>query len=286
MLAVVTQPDRPKGRGRRMVATPVKQAAAGLGLRVLQPERASAPEFCEALEDMRPELLVVVAYGQILRKNLLDVPAWGALNIHASLLPLYRGAAPIHWAILNDDPKTGLTAMRLDEGMDTGPVLLQEEAPISEDETVGELHDRLAAMSGDFIIRTLQGMAEGRLTEKAQDDSRATYTAKIDRDMARVNWDAPADKIGALIRALDPWPGAFTTLEGREVKLFAAGGAIEAQEETEPGRVAGFEEGALRVQTGEGEVLIGELQMAGRKRLSAGDFLRGVSLEEGAVLGN
>jgi len=285
VLSVVTQPDRPKGRGRKLVPTPVKLAATRLGIEVLQPENASGEGFCELIRRMAPDLLIVVAFGQILKNNLLEIPRWGALNIHASLLPEYRGAAPIHWAVLDNRTKTGLTAMRLDQGLDTGPILLQEEISIHPEETAGHLHDRLSDLSGEFLMKTLKGMAEGRLKERHQDHARATYATKIDRRMARINWEEPAEGISALIRALDPWPGAFTTLAGKEIKLFSSGLGKEDHHSSVPGRVTGHEKGALWVETGKGFVKIRELQIQGKKRLPADDFLRGFPLEQGSVFG-
>jgi methionyl-tRNA formyltransferase len=283
--AVVTQPDRPKGRGRKLTASPVKQQARLAGLEVLQPEKASDPSFHDLLRSFEPDLFVVIAFGQVLKKGLLEVPTWGALNVHASLLPRYRGAAPIHWAVLNNEPMTGLTAMRMDEGLDTGPILYQEEVRIVENETAGELHDRLAEMAGKFVIRSLETLIRGRLDEKPQDHRLASYAPKIDRGMARVDWRLPAMKIAALIRALDPWPGATTTLSGKQIKLFAArvvhGDAVTRN----PGRVARKTESTFQVETGKGLVEIGALQVPGKRRLPARDFLKGFPLEEGTLLG-
>ncbi len=285
VLAVVTQPDRPKGRGRKVIPSPVKRVAMDYRLEVMQPEKASAQEFCEEIRGKAPDLLVVVAFGQILKRGLLEIPRWGALNIHASLLPKYRGAAPIHWAIINNETKTGLTAMRMDEGLDSGPILLQKEVPILADETVGQLHDRLACLSGEFLIKTIEGMAEGRLMDTPQDQAEATYATKIDRSMSLVKWDQPAQSLSALIRALDPWPGAFTMLGGKELKLFSPRAMDEKRLDVIPGRVVGNSEGALEVETGKGILQVRELQIPGKKRLAVGDFLRGFPLDKGTVLG-
>jgi methionyl-tRNA formyltransferase len=286
VLCVVTQPDRPKGRGRKLIPSPVKQVATEHGVEVLQPERASDEEFCKRIRNKDPDLLIVVAFGQILKKNLLSIPRWGAVNIHASLLPKYRGAAPIQWAILNNEKMTGLTAMQMDEGLDTGPILLQEELAIVEDETAGELHDRLAHLSGNFVLETLKGLAEKHLEETPQDPDTGTYAGKIDRKMSLIDWDRSAEAVSGLIRALDPWPGAFTTLEGKEIKVFSSRVRNEETGDAVPGRVAGHLEGALLVETGRGILEIGELQLAGKKRLPASDFLRGFALEKGVILGN
>jgi methionyl-tRNA formyltransferase len=285
VVAVVTQPDRPRGRGRQVAFSPVKLAATEYRLEVLQPEKASDPHFCEVIYEKKPDLLVVVAFGQLLKSLLLGIPRWGVINIHASLLPRYRGAAPVHWAILNNEAVTGLTAMRMDEGMDTGPVLLQEEVPILADETAGQLHDRLAQLSGDFLIRTLLGLAEDRLEERPQDNTKATYAPKIDREMSLVRWDQPAEVVSALIRALDPWPGAVTTYQGKEIKLFSSLVTDRERLDVVPGRVAGHLQGTLEVEAGKGVIRLRELQIPGKKRLAANDFLRGFPLDQGVVLG-
>jgi len=281
---VVTQPDRPKGRSKKLVPSPVKRAAARFGLEVLQPEKASDKAFCEVIRELSPDLLVVVAFGQVLKKDLLHIPRWGGLNIHASLLPKYRGAAPIQWAIINDETKTGLSAMRMDEGLDTGPVLLQEEVLIGFEETAGELHDRLALLSGDVLLKTIEGMRRGRLIEKTQEDAQATYAPKI-RGISFINWNQSARAISALIRALDPWPGAITSVGGKKIKLFAPKVPDGEALDLSPGRVAGYSGEGLLVETGKGLILIRELQAPGKKRLAAADFLRGFPINDGTMLG-
>jgi len=283
--AVVTQPDRPKGRGRIPAASPIKELATTCRIEVLQPELISDDRFCSRIRALEPDLFIVVAFGRLLKGPLLSIPKWGAVNIHASLLPEYRGAAPIQWAILNDDRRTGLTVMRMDEGMDTGPILLQEEIPILKDETAGELHDRLAAIAGDTIVRFLHRMIERPLKERPQEHARATYTGKIDRGFSLIRWDREAAKVSAHIRALDPRPGAYTTLQGKEIKLFASRVENEDRLDVVPGRVVKGKEGALYVEAGEGLVEIGEVQYSGKKRLSASDFLRGFSLPAGTLFG-
>jgi len=285
VLTVVTQPDRPKGRGRKVVPSAVKQAAAEYGIEVLQPEKASEQKFCETIRSKAPDLLVVVAFGQILKKYLLDIPRWGGLNIHASLLPKYRGAAPINWAIINNETKTGLSAMRIDEGLDTGPVLMQEALTIPPDETAGQLHDRLAMLSGDFLIRTLTGWAKNRFQETPQDHAESSYAPKIEREMSFIRWDENANAVSALIRGLDPWPGAVTMVQDREIKLFSSGVANEARKGLTPGVVAGHSADGLEVGTGKGTVFIKELQIPGKRRLPVSDFLRGFPLNKGTILG-
>ena len=283
--AVVTQPDRPGGRGKKLRPSPVKVLAGEHGIEVLQPEKASDPAFCERIREKEPDLIIVVAYGQILRKRLLAIPGWGVINIHASLLPKLRGAAPIQWAVLNDEPITGLTIMQMDEGLDTGPILYQEEVPILRDETAGQLHDRLAAMGGELMVRCLERMSEGRITEKAQDHAASTYAPKIEKEMAMIDWAQPVTRIYARIRGLDPSPGAYALLKGNAVKLFSSTVLDDAWDGGVPGRVANSREGELVVETGLGRVGIREIQYPGKKRLPVSDFLRGFPVPEGTLLG-
>jgi len=285
ILAVVTQPDRPKGRGRYLKASPVKELAVAHQIEVLQPEKASDDDFCDRVRRMEPDLIIVVAFGQILKKNLLDIPEWGILNIHASLLPRYRGAAPIQWAILNNDAETGLTVMRMDEGLDTGPILFQRKVPILKDETAGELHDRLSLSAGEVIIQVLVHMANSQINKVLQDDSSATYAPKIQRRDALIEWRKTAAEISCLIRALDPRPGAYTLVEGGQVKLFCSTVVEEHGLDGVPGRVVRLTKEAIHVETGQGCVGIREVQYAGKKRLPVSDFLRGFSLPEGTLLG-
>jgi len=285
VLAVVTQPDRPRGRGRKPGQSPVKSAALSLGLDVLQPERVSDSAFCAQVVDLSPDVLVVVAFGQLLKKPLLRAAPLGAVNIHASLLPRYRGAAPINWAVINGETTTGLTAMRLDEGMDTGPVLLQEEVEIDSTDTAGTLHDKLASKSSGFLMKTLEGLAGGRLHERPQDDSLATYAPKIDKSVQRISWSEPAEKIGSLIRGLDPIPGAVTKLDGRDLKIFSPVSCVEGVPGAVPGAITFCGPGVLEVAARDGAVRIGGIQLAGRKRLPVGEFLCGMPLSEGLVLG-
>ncbi len=283
--AVVTQPDRPKGRSGKPAPPPVKQAAERLGLEVLQPERASDESFCRAIQSISPDLLVVIAFGQILKERLLNIPAWGGLNVHASLLPRYRGAAPIARAIMNNENETGLTAMHMTAGLDSGPVLAQEKTAIGEGETAGQLHDRLAQMAAPFLLKTLRGLIENRIVEKPQNEALATYAAKIDRKTGRIVWDGSATQISAMIRGLDPWPGAYTTVNGKTLKLFSAEVMSVGNRETVPGRIKGHSKEGLLVETADGIIRVGAMQLAGRKRLSALDFLRGFPLESETILG-
>jgi methionyl-tRNA formyltransferase len=285
VVAVVTQPDRPKGRGRKLTPSPVKEAALEHGLEILQPEKASSPDFCETVRARNPDLLVVLAFGQILRKPLLEIPVWGALNIHASLLPKYRGAAPIQWAIMNQERVTGLTAMRMNEGVDTGPILMHKEVTILTDETYGQLQNRLADLAGEFLVESLKALSEGRVEEREQNHTLATMAPKIERQMGLIRWDQTAGRISALIRALDPWPGAFSTVKGREVKVFSSRVMRDDGMGVPPGRVIGMSDRGICLETGRGVVEIGELQLQGKKRLPARELIKGFPVPPGTVFG-
>jgi methionyl-tRNA formyltransferase len=283
--SVVTQPDRPKGRGKKLTASAVKRWAVEHGIEVLQPQRVSDDAFCNRIKEQGLDLIIVVAFGQILRKKLLSIPAWGAINIHASLLPKYRGAAPIQWALINNESVTGLSVMQMDEGMDTGPILFQEEVPIQENETAGGLHDRLAHKAGDLIIQALKKMAEGAFELMPQDHTKASYAPKITKDMTLIDWNSDADHISCLIRALDPMPGAYTVIGLKPVKLFSSRVSAESRVDLVPGRVQNNREKGLMVETGKGILEIREVQYPGKKRIPSQEFLRGFSLPPGIVLG-
>ncbi|RLB11850.1 MAG: methionyl-tRNA formyltransferase [Deltaproteobacteria bacterium] len=280
LICVVTQPDRPKGRGRKLSPPPVKELAAGYGIPVLQPRDASETDFLSSLKEKSPDLIVVVAYGQILKKELLDIPPLGAINVHPSLLPKYRGPAPIQWAIMNNDPVTGVTIIRMNERMDAGPILLQKEVPILPDETAGSLHDRLAEIGARLLIEAIHAIVSGSIKEIPQDDSKATYTPKIDRSLSVIDWSESASSISARIRALDPWPGALARIREREIKLFSSS-VVNNEHKGNPGTIHDLLRDGLIVETGNGLVLIKDLQMPGRKRLPAIEFLKGFPLKKG-----
>jgi len=232
----------------------------------------------------KPDLMVVVAYGQILSREFLDIPTYGVINVHASLLPKYRGAAPIQWAILNNEKVTGLTIMRMDEGLDTGPILYQKPVPIGEEETAGELHGRMAELAGEFLIESLEKMKLNEIREVPQDQSKASYAPKIERDMCNISWKSSSLQISSLIRALDPWPGAHTSLKEKTIKIFRPKIIETSKENTLPGRVINAR-GTLEVETGDGIIEIREIQAPGKKRMKIQEFLRGAPIEKGTVLG-
>ncbi|HEX9754251.1 MAG TPA: methionyl-tRNA formyltransferase [Gemmatimonadales bacterium] len=288
VVAVVTQPDRPQGRSRStIVPPPVKTLAEERGLAVMQPERPRGDVFLANLRRVAPEVGVVVAYGHILRPEVLAVPARGMINVHASLLPRHRGAAPIQAAILAGDLETGVTVMRMDPGMDTGPILHQARTLIRPDETGGQLASRLAELGGRALTEALVLLQQGVLRPEPQDETRATYAPKLDRDQARISWNDPGEEVVRRIRAFDPTPGAWTTLDGGELKLFggrlAGAGAGRARGGegggggaggSEPGTILGVAS-ELVVATGAGDVAIADVQPAGRRRMTAAEWFRG-----------
>lgn len=283
--AVVTQPDRPKGRGRKVAISPVKRLALEHNILILQPKRVSESGFCDLIRREDPDLIVVVAFGQILTRDLLMIPKWGVINIHASLLPKYRGAAPIQHSILNNETVTGLTVMRMDEGMDTGPILYQEKVPIKEDESAGQLHDRMSVKSGELIVKFFKIMSKRHIKEAPQDDSLATYAPKIDKKMSMIVWERDAQEVSAHIRALDPIPGAYTILGDSKIKLFSSRVSENRRSDTVPGRVIREDKTSLKIETGKGVVEIREIQYPGKKRLLTGEFLKGFDLPDGTLFG-
>ncbi len=287
VLAVVTQPDRPKGRGQKLFPSAIKSLALAKNLPIFQPEKIRDPVSLEVLQSCRPELIVVVAYGQILSSSVLSIPPRGCVNVHGSLLPQYRGAAPITWAILNGETRTGVTTMFLDAGMDTGPILLTAETPIEQEDTTGTLHDRLSRMGADLLRQTLDGLEKGQIIPRSQDHSQSTYAPKIDKEAGRINWDHPARELFNFLRAFDPWPGAFTFWKGRMLKLFRPRFPEEMEKDVReaPGTITrvGVEE--LYIATSRGDLSVRELQLANRPRMGVAEFLRGHPLQAGVRLG-
>jgi methionyl-tRNA formyltransferase len=282
VVGVVSQPDRAQGRSRStLVPPPVKTVAEGAGLPVLQPDRPIGDLFLTQLERMRPDLGVVVAYGHILRPAVLDLPPRGMINVHASLLPRLRGAAPIQWAIAGGETETGISIMQMEQGLDSGPVYHRAPTPIGSDETGGDLTERLAALGAATLVDVLRRMTRGEIEPEPQDHARATYAPKIDRAAARLDWARPADEVARRVRAFDPAPGAWTTLDGAEVKLFGARtSAARPGGADAPGTV--LDAGAtLLVACGDGAVELREAQPAGKRRLAADEWVRGRGIAAG-----
>lgn len=274
ILLVVSQPDKPVGRHAELKPTPVKEAALALGLPVMQPLKATNEEFLTELERLAPDVIVVAAYGKILRKRLLDIPKYGCVNIHGSLLPRWRGAAPIQWAVIEGDEKAGLTTMLMGEGLDTGDMLLKEEVVLSADETGGSLFDRLSELGGPLIVRTLEGIEKGTITPVPQDDSLSTYAPMLTKEMGELSFDKTAAEIERLIRGLTPWPGTYTYLKGKLFKIHKA----EVSSFVPVGDPGTFcvDEGCLYVKCGDETALkLLEVQIEGKKRMPASDFLKG-----------
>ncbi|WP_066638757.1 methionyl-tRNA formyltransferase [Desulfolucanica intricata] len=284
---VVTQPDRPKGRGKKILAPPVKMFAQEAGLKVYQPEKIKTLEITDILKELAPQVIVVVAYGQILSPEILSIPPEGCINVHASLLPRYRGAAPIHWAIINGEKETGITTMFMNEGLDTGDMILRRVLPINDKDNVGVIHDRLAVLGAEVLGETLKLVEKGSVPREAQQNSEATYAPILTREHEIITWDKDARAICNLIRGMDPWPGARTYLDGEVIKIWRAR-PDDTSEKTacRPGQIlkATPAEGIV-VQTGKGLVCIEELQRQGSRRMQAADFLRGRQLLVEKVFG-
>ncbi len=281
LVAVFTQPDRPKGRGNLLAAPPVKELAQRRGIPVHQPLRLREPAVVEELKRLAPELIVVVAFGQILPKSVLEIPRFGCINVHASLLPRFRGASPINKAIMEGEAVTGVTTMLMDVGLDTGPMLVKKSIPIGPDETAGELHDRLALLGREAMVETLGRLCAGTLRPEVQEDAHSSYAPMLQKDDGRIDWRRPAAVIHNQVRGLDPWPGAFTFLDGELLKI--ARTAAEPGH-GEPGTVLSAGTDGLRIACGEGVLRVGELQLPGKKRLPSPEFLRGRPIPPGTRL--
>ncbi|MCA1796421.1 MAG: methionyl-tRNA formyltransferase [Geobacteraceae bacterium] len=282
IVGVFTQPDRPKGRGRKLEASPVKQLAMEHGLPVSQPQKLRDKDAVKQLREMKPELIVVVAYGQILPQEVLDIPKHGCINVHASLLPRHRGASPINKAIMDGDPTTGVTTMCMDAGLDTGDMLVKKSLSIFPNENAGELHDRLARLGRDAMEETLARLCAGTLSPQKQDDSRSSYAPMLKKEDGLIDWSRPAASIHNQVRGLHPWPGAFTHLDGEVLKV-ADTRVVDAS--GAPGEILKTEDQGVVVACGGGALQIRKLQLPGKKMLSAADFLRGVKLQDGQKLG-
>lgn len=281
VVGVVCQPDRPKGRGRRLLPPPVKVLAEQAGLPVLQPVKIRSDALLAEIAALRPDLLVVAAYGRILPGPLLNLPALGAINVHGSLLPKYRGAAPIQWALINGEPETGVTIMQMDEGMDTGAILLPAALPIDEDDTSGCLFVKLAELGAATLLTALERLHAGSLPPIRQDDTTASEAPMLRKEMGHLDWGRPAPELHCLIRGLDPWPMASSPLDGRRLRLFAPKLA-EGRGNEAPGTILRADALGLLVATGQGRLLIREVQPEGRRRMTVAEFLHGARIEPGA----
>ena len=283
--AVVTQPDKPAKRGKKITPPPVKEYAISKGLRVLQPEKIKTLEFLKTLEEIKPDLLITAAYGKILSKEILELPPLGCINVHASLLPKYRGAAPIHWCIINGEKITGITTMYTNEGLDTGDILLKAEVTITDDMTAGELHDKLSVLGAEVLKETLQKLKKNELERIPQDDGEATYAPIITKDIGKIDWSKSSCEIYNLIRGTNPWPGAFTHYKGAVMKVWKS----EIVDEEPCG---GLKQGTIRrvskegivVCGGKGKINIKEGQCASCRRMCVADYICGNKIDEGEIL--
>ena len=276
---VATQPDKAKNRGKKIQYTPVKEKALEHNIKVLQPEKVRGnEEFLEELKDYRPDIIVVVAYGQILPKEVLELPKYGCVNVHASLLPRYRGAGPIQWCVLNGEKETGVTTMKMAEGLDTGDMLLKSITKIGENETAGQLHDRLSDMGAELIVKTLSAIENNTVTPEKQDDSLSNYAPMLTKKLCKIDWSSTAQAVHNQVRGLNPWPVAAAEVNGKRVKIYST---LLSDKRGEAGRV--ICENPLTVACGEGAVIINEIQPEGKKRMNSRDYVRGYRITTDTV---
>lgn len=281
---VITQQDKPKGRGKKMQFTPVKEKALELGLEVIQPINVNDQNVVTRLREINPDFIVVVAYGQILRKEILDIPKFHCLNIHASLLPKYRGAAPINWAIINGDEKTGITIMKMEEGLDTGPMILKKEIPITKEDDAVTIHDKLSLIGGELILKAIEAILHNNAKFQPQDHLQSSYAPMLYKGLGDIKWSESVDVIYNRIRGLKPWPWAYTSYKGEMVKIHSA--QVERIEHDIPyGTIHRVDNKGIYVSAKDGYVIVKELQFPNKKKMSVEEYLRGNKIEEGNILG-
>ncbi len=281
---VVTQPDKPKGRGKKETMPPVKETALKHGLTVLQPNRIKTDEeFISHIQSLNPDVIVVVAFGQILPKSVLDIPKYGCINIHGSLLPKYRGAAPIQWSIINEDEITGVTIMYMNEGMDTGDMILKKEMVISEDDTYETLHDKMKDIGAKTLIEAMP-IIEGLGNRIKQDEEDATYAPKIEKSLGEIKWDNNTSTVDALIRGVTPWPGGYTYYKGEVMKVWKVK-KTQIHVEGAPGTIISVDKEGILVKTLDGALIIQEIQMPNKKRMPVSEYIKGNTIDVGIILG-
>ena len=280
LTAVITREDKPRGRGKELKATPVKEYAIRHGIPVYQPARIKDKEAVDMLRSLDADIFVVAAYGQILSKEILEIPRLGCINVHASLLPKYRGAAPIQWAIIDGEKETGITIMQMDEGLDTGDMLLSERVPIEDDETAETLHDKLAVCASHIIVEALDMIEAGNVRCIKQDSSLSSYARILDRSLGHIDFRKSAKEIERLVRGLYPWPSTYSYINGKTIKIFKAA-VTDMQSDGEPGTVSCVTGDEIYINTGDGRLAVRELQLEGKKRMSAHDFLLGYRINAG-----
>ncbi|ABW18972.1 methionyl-tRNA formyltransferase [Alkaliphilus oremlandii] len=284
IVGVFTQPDKPSGRGQKMNRTPVKEKALAHNIPVFQPHTLRDTNVMNEIENLKPDLIVVVAYGQILPKAILELPKHGCINVHASLLPKYRGAGPINWVIINGEKKTGITTMYMDVGLDKGDMILKEEVEIGAEETAGELHDRLMHLGAQVLRKTIGLIENNEITAIPQNHSESTYAPILTKDLGKIDWSQSAIEIKNLIRGTIPWPTAFTFYEGQVMKIWKST-VIESELQEVPGKIIDVKKDCILVATGQNILSIEEIQFSGKKRMGVRDYLVGNAIEKGNILG-
>ena len=284
VLAVVTQPDKPKGRGKKLAMPPVKELALKYNIDVYQPVKAREDSFVEKLKEINPELIVVVAFGQILPKSILDIPQFGCVNVHASLLPKYRGAAPINWVIINGEEKTGVTTMYMDVGLDTGDMILKSEIPLDDEITAGELHDKMMVQGAEVLKDTIDLISKGEAPREKQNDEETCYSPIMDKSLGNIDWSKSATDIHNLIRGVNPWPSAYTTYDKQTMKIWKTKVLDKLSEKT-PGTILSVDKNGIEVSTGDKVLQISEIQMSGKKRMIVSEYIKGNDISTGIVLG-
>lgn len=284
VIAVVSQPDKPKGRGKKLTPTPVKEFALEQGILVYQPEKARDPEFVALLKELNPDVIAVTAFGQILPESILNIPKYGCINVHGSLLPKYRGAAPMQWSIINGEKVTGITTMFMAKGMDTGDMLLKTEVPIIPEDNFASVHDKMALAGADLLLETLTALQAGTVERIPQNHEEATYAAMITKETGHIDWTKNAEEILNLMRGLDPTPGAYTMYEGEPLKLFKGVKMEGDYRQGKCGEVVEITKKGFVVKCGDGALIITELQATGKKRMPADAYLRGHAIDQGVLL--
>lgn len=285
VVAVVTQPDKPKGRGKKLAMPPVKELALKYDIPVYQPLKAREESFVDTLKEMNPELIVVVAFGQILPKSILDIPKYGCVNVHASLLPRYRGAAPLNWVIINGEEKTGVTTMYMDEGLDTGDMILKSEIPLDDEITAGELHDKMMIDGAKVLKETIDLIEKGEAPREKQSNEDTCYSPIMNKSLGNIDWKESAIDIHNLVRGINPWPSAYTTYEGQTMKIWKTK-VIDKNSDKDPGTIISVDKEGINVSTSEGILQIKEIQMAGKKRMEVPEYIKGNNINTDIILGS
>lgn len=283
VVGVVTQPDKPKGRGKAVLYTPVKEKALEYNIPVFQPVKVREESVIEELRGLKPDIGVVAAFGQILPQTLLDMPTHGCVCVHGSLLPKYRGAAPIQWAVIDGESVSGITIMQMDAGIDTGDMISKVEVPLDKEETYGSLHDKLAVAGAELLVETLEMFEKGTVTREKQDDSKSNYAIRLTKELGKIDFSKSAVELERLVRGLNPWPSAYTSLNGKTLKVWKAD-VLENQYDGDLGEIVDVTIDSICVKTADGTLALKEIQLEGKKRMDVGSFLRGFTVEKGEKL--